>query len=290
MPAVFSKFENREGQMIQILRHEVWSRMWEFLPIKDLIYYAQTSRTNWILVQDFIRRNTNNEGRCFVKDPNSLQRLLWSMWSIIIWVHQRLTSFWHIWWLKKGIRLYRGQTQTNIMSLMVASGKLSNLSMFKVHMRMSFHWMPNVLLCRRSNSTVLMSAMASLARELFVCTCRPLSIIVFWWTYLRCILIHFRSRSPCKDVWWNTCREVSCSKSILLLICETCTNAPLHLNVLILDAMCLTIPWWHLLFTTAKSTVNFYQIVSAECSKASTTTVGASGGMQLRQCKSCVVQ
>jgi len=75
MPPVFSKHDN--------LPNEVRSRVWEFLPINDLICYSQTSGSNRIQMQDFIRRNTNDEVRRFVRDPNTLQHLLWSTRSII---------------------------------------------------------------------------------------------------------------------------------------------------------------------------------------------------------------
>jgi hypothetical protein len=75
MPSVFSKYKN--------LPIEVRNRVWEFLPMNDLVCYSRTSGSNRIQVQDFIRRNTNDEIRRFVRDPNALQLLLWENRAII---------------------------------------------------------------------------------------------------------------------------------------------------------------------------------------------------------------
>jgi hypothetical protein len=66
-----------------VLPNKVHSQVWEFLPLKDLLHYTQTSRPNRLQVQDFIRRNTNDKVRRFVRDPNALQCLLWNTQSII---------------------------------------------------------------------------------------------------------------------------------------------------------------------------------------------------------------
>jgi hypothetical protein len=74
---------NTIGHLGSTLPIEISNRVWQFLPLFDLIAYGNTSGVNRIHIQDFIRRATNDEIRIFFNDPQAFQGVLWQTRSVI---------------------------------------------------------------------------------------------------------------------------------------------------------------------------------------------------------------
>jgi hypothetical protein len=88
--SVFSKLStclasapDTEGIIGNVMPLEVENRIWQFMPLKDLLAYGNTSGTHRLEIQDFTRRETNDAIRPFCRDPHAILELLWKTNSII---------------------------------------------------------------------------------------------------------------------------------------------------------------------------------------------------------------
>ena len=62
---------------------ELVERVWEFLPMPDLLAYGNTSALNRMQAQDFIWRRTNTEVGRFCRNPNVFRSMLWKHKAVI---------------------------------------------------------------------------------------------------------------------------------------------------------------------------------------------------------------
>lgn len=62
---------------------ETIERILDFLPLRDIIAYGNTTISNRIQIQEFLRRKTDAEIRRFCVNPQGLRAMLWATRSII---------------------------------------------------------------------------------------------------------------------------------------------------------------------------------------------------------------
>jgi hypothetical protein len=74
---------NTSGVLGSLFTIELLNHIWQFLRIRNLIAYGNTSGKNHIHMQDFVRRVTDDEIRPFFVNPQALQEILWRTRLII---------------------------------------------------------------------------------------------------------------------------------------------------------------------------------------------------------------
>jgi hypothetical protein len=74
---------NTVGLLGNIFPLEVLYRVWDFLPLTDVIAYGNSSGVTRLQIQDFLRKVCNDEIRRFCNNPQALQNLLWQTKSVI---------------------------------------------------------------------------------------------------------------------------------------------------------------------------------------------------------------